>query len=295
MTHSPLISQTYRIKDGTMTYDSDRDTIGDTTISSLFDSRLEAERAVERLREAGITSSRIRMEGGSEATGVAAGTDANTGFWDRLGDHAFPDEDRYSYAEGLSRGGYLVTLSGLTAAEYDAALTILEDEGTVNMDEREESWRAEGWGGYASSSYAAGAAPVAMEAADLTDEATIPVVEERLRVGKRDTSRGHVRVRAYTVEVPVTESVELREERVELERRPVDRAAIVDEDYRERILEAEEHREEAVVAKDARVVEEVGLRKTSDTHRETISDTVRHTEVEIEDDRDARDLPKKTL
>ena len=34
-----------------MTYNSDIDTIGHTTISSLFDSRLDAERAVERLRE----------------------------------------------------------------------------------------------------------------------------------------------------------------------------------------------------------------------------------------------------
>ncbi|WP_435171534.1 YsnF/AvaK domain-containing protein [Falsirhodobacter sp. 1013] len=281
-----------------MTYNSDIDLTGNTTISSLFDSRNDAEQAVERLREVGIASSQIRVEGGSETAGVAGDTDANKGFWDKLGDYFFPDEDRYSYAEGLSRGGYLVTVTGLTTAEYDAALTILEDEGTVNMDEREESWRSEGWGGYASSSYAtAGTAPVAATpAADrLTDDATIPVVEERLHVGKRDTSRGHVRVRAYTVEEPVSESVDLREERVELERRPVDRAAIVDEDFRDRTIEAEEHREEAVVAKDARVVEEIGLRKTSDSHRETISDTVRHTEVEIEDDRDERGLPKKTL
>ncbi|WP_435169076.1 YsnF/AvaK domain-containing protein [Falsirhodobacter sp. 1013] len=273
-----------------MTYNIESDTIGHTTISSLFDNRMDAERAVERLQEVGIASSQIRVEGGSETTGVAGDADTNKGFWDKLGDHAFPDEDRYAYAEGLSRGGYLVTLTGLTSGEYDAALTILEDEGTVNMDEREESWRSEGWGGYASSSYATLVA--AASADDLSDDATIPVVEERLRVGKRDTSRGHMRVRAYTVDVPVTESVELREERVELERRPVDRAAIVDEDYRERILEAEEYREEAVVSKDARVVEEVGLRKTSDTHRETISDTVRHTEVEIEDE---RGLPKKDL
>lgn len=34
------------------------------------------------------------------------------------------------------------------------------------------------------------------------------------------------------------------------------------------------------------MVEEIGLRKTSDTHTETVSDTVRRTEVEIEHDRD---------
>ncbi|WP_136685758.1 YsnF/AvaK domain-containing protein, partial [Falsirhodobacter xinxiangensis] len=128
----------------------------------------------------------------------------------------------------------------------------------------------------------------------LSDNESIPVVEERLRVGKRDASHGRVRVRAYTVEEPITESIDLREDRVEIERRPVDRAVTGTEAaFQDRTLEAEEYREEAVVSKEARVVEEVGLRKTSDTHRETISDTVRHTEVEIEDDRDDLDKTRK--
>ena len=132
---------------------------------------------------------------------------------------------------------------------------------------------------------------------DPGDEETIPVVEERIRIGKRETGHGRVRVRAYTVEEPVNESVELREERVEIERRPVDRALTGTEAaFQDRTIEAEEYREEAVVQKEARVVEEIGLRKTSDTHQETVSDTVRRTEVEIEDDRDAdRGLPRKDI
>ena len=58
-----------------------------------------------------------------------------------------PEEDRYAYAEGLSRGGFLVSLD-TTAANRDRILDILDDEGTVDMDAREESWRAEGWAGY---------------------------------------------------------------------------------------------------------------------------------------------------
>jgi hypothetical protein len=63
------------------------------------------------------------------------------------------------------------------------------------------------------------------------------------------------------------------------------RTCKVDADYRERTLEAEEHPEEAVVSKEACVVEEIGLRKASDTHQESISDTIRHTEVEVDDER----------
>lgn len=265
-----------------MTYDS---TTGQTSVSALFDSQDDAQRTVDRLFEAGVDMSRIRMDAGSMDT-TPAQTDQGKGFWDSLGDLLMPEEDRYSYAEGLSRGGQLLTVSGVTNTEYETVLDILDDEGTVNLDEREASWRSEGWGGYEASTYATGHPTTTDHSAASADE-TIPVVEERLRVGKRDTSHGRVRVRAYTVETPVSEMVELRDEHVELVRTPVDRPAKVDEDYQERSFEAEEHREEAVVSKEARVVEEIGLRKTSDTRQETVSDTVRHTEVEVDDERTA--------
>lgn len=293
-----------------MTYDNEIGTArstGATSVSALFDSQADAQNAIDRLVEIGIPTAQIRMvDGGSSNTTAAAPADREKGFWESLSDFFFPDEDRYSYAQGLSRGGYLVTATGLSSTQYETALDILDDEGTVNLQEREESWRAEGWGGYEASPYAAGTgAAIIPEAGTLTTtettgdrlgagtDETIPVVEERLRVGKRDTSHGRVRVRAYTVEEPVSESIDLREDRVEIDRRLVDRAAVTDADFRDRTIEAEEHREEAVVSKEARVVEEVGLRKTSDTHRETISDTVRHTEVEIEDDRDENGVSRK--
>src|SRR5215208_5245795 len=63
-----------------------------------------------------------------------------------------------------------------------------------------------------------------------------------------------VRVRSYVVETPVQEQVNLREEHVSVERRPVDRAASPGDNlFRERTIEAEERAEEAVVAKEARV------------------------------------------
>src|SRR5690348_3190656 len=80
--------------------------------------------------------------------------------------------------------------------------------------------------------------------------------EERLRVGKREVGHGRVRVRSYVVETPVQEQVTLHQERVEIERRPVDRpAAAGDDAFRERTIEATETSEEAVVSKEARVRE----------------------------------------
>lgn len=52
----------------------------------------------------------------------------------------------HSYAEGIRRGGTLVTVR--TDESRLATVTdILDDEGTVDMAEREQSWRKEGWTG----------------------------------------------------------------------------------------------------------------------------------------------------
>ena len=280
-----------------MTYDNEAGTSnGSMSVSAMFDTNADAQNAVSRLEALGISRTQIRtVEGATQSTEQRTSTTEDKGFWDSLGDFFFPDEDRYTYAEGLSRGGVLVTVTGLTAAHYDQVLDILDDEGTVDLAEREESWRSEGWGGYEGSPHATEARTVGSSVSDdgsyadtsaQADDESIPIVEERLRVGKRDTSHGRVRVRAYTVEEPVSETVNLREDRVELERRPVDRAVTdADTAFRDRTVEAEEYVEEAVVSKEARVVEEVSLRKTSDTRQETVTDSVRHTEVEIDDER----------
>lgn len=115
-------------------------------------------------------------------------------------------------------------------------------------------------------------------------EERIPIVEERLAVGKREVERGGARVRSYVVERPVHEQVSLREEHVSIERRPVDQPlSAADDAFRDRELEVRETAEEAVVAKEARVVEEVVIRKDQEQRTETIDDTVRHTEVDVDD------------
>jgi uncharacterized protein (TIGR02271 family) len=302
---------------------------GTRTITAMFDSAAEAERAIARLRSAGIPEHCIRHTAGArDSYDPAYRHDDHKGFWESLGDFFFPEEDRYTYAEGLSRGAHMVVVSGYDADLEYQIVDILDDEGTVDLDAREEEWRASGWTDYRESDYyresgspagagmsaaAAGAdlntrgtiyddgmqGRTPQMAADMgrrddafgahegtgTDD-TVKVVEERLNVGKREVSSGAVRIRSYVREEPVSAEVDLRSTRVFIERRPVDRAVTAgDMDFRDRTIEAREHVEEAVVAKEARVVEEIGLRQETDVHTETVSDTVRKTEVEIEDER----------
>ena len=129
------------------------------------------------------------------------------------------------------------------------------------------------------------AAPMAATTARAGDAETIKVMEERLRVGKREVAGGAVRVRSYVVERPVEENVRLHEERVSVERHPVDRAVTGADAaaFQERTIEARATSEEAVIGKEARVVEEIGIRKEASDRTETVHDTVRSTKVEVED------------
>ena len=117
-------------------------------------------------------------------------------------------------------------------------------------------------------------------------EERVEVVEERLAVGKREVATGGVRVTSRVVETPVEETVRLREERVEAHRRPDDRKLSPEEadaTFAERTVEMMGTGEEAEVGKTARVVEEVTLGKRAGEREATVRDTVRRTEVEVEE------------
>jgi len=120
-------------------------------------------------------------------------------------------------------------------------------------------------------------------------QTAIPVVEEELQVGKREVERGGVRVRTEVQERPVEEKVNLREEHVRVERRPVDRPASEADINRARqggTIEVREKAEQPVVQKQARVVEEVVVGKEATQRTETVRDTVRRTDVDVEETND---------
>lgn len=114
---------------------------------------------------------------------------------------------------------------------------------------------------------------------------TIKVLQERLRIGKREVAQGTVRVRSYVVERPIEEQVRLHEERINVRRTVVDRLATdADEPlFQDRTIEARAMSEEAVINKEIHIVEEIGIEKQSSDRTETVRDTVRETKVELED------------
>jgi uncharacterized protein (TIGR02271 family) len=138
---------------------------------------------------------------------------------------------------------------------------------------------------YAAAQSAAGAKHVAgVTRAANEGEVVLPIIEEQLAVGKRTVEKGAAQVRTSVAEVPVQESVTLREENVTVERRPVDRAVEnAPGAFKEGTIEVTEMAEVPVVSKAAHVVEEVVVGKNVTEHQETVSDTVKRTEVDVDE------------
>jgi uncharacterized protein (TIGR02271 family) len=246
-------------------------------------------------------------------TGAGIGAMAG-GMIGALTDVGVPEEEAGYYAEGVRRGGTLVTINAEDNMA-DQAIDILENHNVIDVQQRATAWQQSGWTGYSPtakpytteeitrereryrstpSTAAAGAAatstrPTPQPARRDTSatggkETTLPVMEEEMKVGKRAVQRGGVRVYSRVTDKPVEEQVQLRDEHVSVERRPVNRAlSSADGDaFKESTMEMTETDEEAVVSKQARVVEEVVVRKDVQERTETVRDTVRRTDVEVE-------------
>jgi uncharacterized protein (TIGR02271 family) len=221
------------------------------------------------------------------------------------------DAEASTYHEAFRRGSHALTVTTQTDAEVDLAEALLGKAGAIDIDESSQKWREEGWQGSSAgtipmpaSSAASGstastgslgstapsaqsapsASSTASTAAGSGDARTLQEVEEQLKVGKREVSRGGVRVYKRVTEVPVEETVALREERAHVTRRAVDRPVGADDAsaFQEGSIELRETDEEAVVAKTARVVGEVDVSKEVLEREQTVRDTVRKSNVEVE-------------
>lgn len=265
------------------------------TVIGLFENDSDAQQAVERLQSAGISRSNVDV---SRGTGDTQGvSDDNRGekeggvarfFKNLFGDN---DDEAERYTKMGSSGRYsIVTVHAQSTDEAERAADLLDEAGAVNVDERASQY------GYESQGVSTDLNRGNDRDYDRTrdSDTTINRVQEELQVGKREVESGGVRVRSRIVERPVEETLRLREEHVRVERRDVDRP-VTDSDrtaFEDRDIELTERAEVPVVNKEARVVEEIRISKDVDERTETIRDTVRNTEVDI-DDVQSDDLTKR--
>ncbi|MBA3550201.1 MAG: YsnF/AvaK domain-containing protein [Nannocystis sp.] len=232
--------------------------------------------------------------------GAAAGA-AVGGLVGALTQVGVPEHDAHFYAEAVRRGSALVIVRAQDEQVDDVA-DVLSEHGAVDVDKRREfflrggftthnpdaaPYTAEQIAREREAYRASVAGTTAGQQGRVVDEAslTVPVVEEELRVGKRIVERGGIRVYTHVTDVPVQEQVTLREQRATVERRVVDRPVNPADAaaFKDQTFEVREFGEEAVVAKEAHVVEEVTIGRTVEDRTETVRDTVRRSEVEVEE------------
>ncbi|WP_337013699.1 YsnF/AvaK domain-containing protein [Pantoea sp. AS142] len=264
------------------------------TIVTMFSNISLAEGAKRNLIKAGfldddidiISGDRLRTEG-HEAR--------HPGFWQHLFGNTLEEDQAEVYEDAMRTGGVVLSLRA-DEDELPRALGILDAH--EELTERSAAVPGEYSTGDGLTAPASGtlqdnaalnplhtdrgAARTALTG-DESDEDVLRLAEERLEVGKRLVSEGSTRVRRYTVTDQVSENVSLHEQHAEIFRRPVSETGSPNSvDWSEKTVEVEESHEQPVVNKTAQIIEEVVLRKESSDRVETINDSVRRQEVDID-------------
>lgn len=200
------------------------------------------------------------------------------GFFEWLFGAEVPDQEREWYSTNLREGRTALSVRVTDQAEIVQIEEVLEETGALELDHEGEelSGRA-----VQSAAPVSGSKSSRKRVAE-TDEEVIPVVNEEMAVGKRTVEKRRL-IRTHVIERPVQETVQLNDETVIVERRPASGArSAVKGDIQDREFEIIERHEEPVVEKRARTVEEVVVKRNVKSRTETVSGTVRETEVEVE-------------
>jgi hypothetical protein len=271
----------------------------------------EARRVSDRLLAEGISPADVRMTDAPverSTAEVEREPHHEGGFFDWLFASDVPDYDRDRYSTYLNEKRSAVSVRVADEHWRDRILAVMEEFDPIDIEEDGRAMTEErhmaGTHFGATSVPAAGATTTARAGTARTDlgtttgtdhlhtartdmgrerEEVIPVVKEELDIGKRATERRY-RVRTYVIEHPVEKQTILRDERVEIEHRPISRPHVAGTTHmpEEREIEVVERHEEPFVEKRAVANEEIVVRKEVTERPETVRGTVRETKVDVE-------------
>lgn len=226
------------------------------TVIAAFSDRAAADQAIRELSSLNVQERDIETLEGTDANHVP-----------RLLAKNVPQDRAHLYAEVLRRGASVVIID-VDDNNAQRVATMLDERGSLDLDSAASRWRTAGWQGYREGAQPFDESRAASERLDLERESFV-VIEEEVTVGTAEAEGEAVRVRAFVTEHPVEQTVELREERLEVKREAADEpiapelATFTEEEY---VVTATS--EVPVVEKQARV--------------ETIEETERRRDVEVE-------------
>jgi uncharacterized protein (TIGR02271 family) len=252
-------------------------------IATLFDTLEHAQSAKTNLQHAGFHSDEISIVGANDLPKSGSAL-SEPGLWHRLFGGDIEQHEATVYAKAVEAGGVVLTLRA-EKQDVPKAMAILNQHNVVDVKDRAVDT------GIISKASAATIAAPALAAvpparpvtSDLGKDQVLRLAEEHLEVGKRLVEQGTTRIRRFVTEKPVEANVTLHEEHAEVVRRAItDPNYVQDIDWSDSTIEVLETREEAVVSKSSHIAEEVVVGKTGSDHVETVHDTVRRQQVEVE-------------
>jgi uncharacterized protein (TIGR02271 family) len=259
------------------------------TVVGIFDSKTEARQAMNELVQRGFVKENIDISEGNfgDDSIQSSTTDTNTGVGDSVSNffsNLFSDDQTQAqnYANVARDSEAILTVQADSQERANEVAEIFDRYGSVDVNERSTQYQQ---GTQATGNFSAAASQTTTGETATTGAAKIPVIEEELQVGKRAVEQGGVRIRSRVIEKPVEEHLRLRQERVIVNRHPVNRA-VTDADvtnFKQGDFEITERGEEAVVSKQARVVEEIEVGKQVQEREEVVRDTVRRTDVDVQE------------
>ena len=151
------------------------------TITAFFDDRAHADEAVGLLRQAGLSERSVALSPADARDEFATfdplsgGEPKRKGFWGMLEDLFGGSDDHHLYAEGIRRGGTMLTAE-VDDERLDQAVEILDRHGSIDLEEREISWRNDGWlGGSVAMPFGASVLPDALGLDTLATSAMLSV------------------------------------------------------------------------------------------------------------------------
>lgn len=263
------------------------------TVIGVFDNVRMAEDAAQELIYHGFNSNNVDISSTSEVQ-ASSKKEHKEGI-SRFFDNLFGDSDESRNYSEVGQRGAVVTVHTQSMEESDIASKILDQYGAVDANERGRYYRGmpESERGTMDIDKDRDRDMAFKKDIDMSDKGSadtdesLNVVEEQMEVGKRSVEGDTVRIRSRIIEKPVEEHLRLRVEKVYVERKPLDRKATEADmaAFKEGTIEATEREEVPVVSKEARVVEEVKLKKEVEERDKAIRGSVRKQDVNVERDK----------
>lgn len=163
----------------------------DNHIVAVYETNERATSAREMLVRAGVPAADIQLLDQSQLTGTTPAGDSSDqgGLWGALKSLFLPDEDAYSYAEGVRRGHAVLSVNPSNTPDRHHVIEVLESTDPIDFDGRLEEWRQAGYEHPTTE-----AQPIA--AVDM------PVAPPLPQPGTRETANAPGRVRSYLIERP---------------------------------------------------------------------------------------------